>query len=915
MKEIRIFLASAYELEPDRARIGNLIRRLNDEYEKLFIHLRLVKWEDLDSFYNKTEKQSEYDFHIRGCNLFIALFWHRAGRFTVHEVEVARASLDPQDILIFKKDGPIPKDYEGSEDIKRFEERYSKDQEALQISKQSLEQYLETQKPYSTYREFSELEAVLTRKLEEYCGSVVVSEEEKKQTFSGNAIQIHVAASPEIEPDLARLGDLIRCLDENSKHYCRIRMIQELPECDMFVSMCHTSAPEPFQDEIARAIETRNQSGLDKPYLYFCIKYLEAGSQKEQSMIELERRFKENLAHFPDRYAQAPEMKLHFILQLERLKRNSSSDAMLIVKNGILYQKLGDAENPLMSCEDMISLRKDEEYQEMKRQRDELETKMADLKKEDRTSDQDLSQEIRYVYEKLCEIEEQIENRQKGFLRLARLIEEMTGKVQDESILRIRKLIQDGQIERALRLLPKPKDLCQDIEEMLRKHHAELQRYYDVCKLTISCLLASNAVKNRDVVCDLYELLIKLAGDLGNKEKKADDCFEYASFLHDFGKYDKALEYFQMALDIRLGLWGENHPATADVYNKIGSVWMDKGLAKAMEFYQKALEIRLHTLGENHPDVAKSYNNIGNVWDRRGDYDKALEYHSKALGIKRLALGEVHPSVAISLFGCGNVWRSKGDYDKALEFCQKALDILLVTTGENHPAVASCYNNIGSIWLDKGDFDKALVFYGKALDLRIQLFGENHPDVARCYIVFGDIWSEKGDYDKALEFFGKALDLRIQLFGEYHPDVESCLDRIGNVWAKKGDYDKALEYYGKALDIRIRRNRRLGEKHPGLVPDYNRIGNAWFSKGDYDKALEFFGKALDILLQTPDQSFRRLFTKEEASLHTAYSFFMKGNSLEKLGRKEEAAPCFAEARSIAVKYPKWELSRMILEKT
>ena len=51
MKEIRIFLASSYELEPDRARVGNLIRQLNDEYEKRFLHLRLVKWEDLDSFY------------------------------------------------------------------------------------------------------------------------------------------------------------------------------------------------------------------------------------------------------------------------------------------------------------------------------------------------------------------------------------------------------------------------------------------------------------------------------------------------------------------------------------------------------------------------------------------------------------------------------------------------------------------------------------------------------------------------------------------------------------------------------------------------------------------------------------------------------------------------------------------------
>ena len=908
MKEIRIFLASAYELEPDRARIGNLIRRLNDEYEKLFIHLRLVKWEDLDSFYNKMEKQREYDFQIRGCNLFIALFWHRAGRFTVHEVEVARRFIAPQNILIFKKDGPIPEDYEGSEDIKRFQEKYSNDPEALSISKQSLKQYLETQKPYSIYREFSELEAVLTRKLEEYCGSIVVSEEEKKQTFSGNAIQIHVAASPEIEPDLARLGDLIRCLDENSKHYCRIRMIQELPGCDMFVSMCHTSAPKTFQDEIARAIETRNQSGQDKPYLYFCIKYLEAGSQKEQSMTDLERRFKENLAHFPDRYSQAPEMKLHFVLQLERLKRNSSSDALFIVKNGILYQKLDDSENPLMSCEDMVSLQKDKEYQEMKHRRDELEAKMTDLKKKDRTSDQDLSREIHAVYEDLCKIEEQIANRQKGFLRLARLIEDMTGKEQDENILCIRKLVQVGQIERALKRLPKPKDLCQDIEEMLRKHHAELQRYYDVCRLTITCLLASNAEKNRNTVCELYEKLIALADALKNDIKKVHDCSEYAEFLYNYGKFDKAREFLQMALDIRLGF----HLATAALYHEIGNVWMNRGLEEAMEFYQKALEIRLHILGENHPDVAKTYYNIGNIWFQRGDYDKALECYSKSLEIKRISLGETHPSVAISLFGCGNVWRSKGDYEKALEFYQKALDIFFVTIGENHPNVAHAYNNIGNIWSIKGDFDKALKFYNKELDIRIRLFGEDHPDVAWCYSVIGSIWSEKGDFDKALEFYNKELDIRIR---SRDGVIGMCYDKIGCIMEKKGDYDKALEFYGKDLDSRIRKYRyHLGEKQPDLAPDYNKIGDVWAKKGNYDKALEYYDKALDILLRVlgKEKQKRILLFFLKA---TAHSYFMKGNCLEKLGRKEEAASCFAEARSIAVKHPNWELCRMILEQS
>ena len=52
MKEIRIFLASLYELEPGQPWIGNLIRKLNEKYEEKVNHLKLVKWEDLDVFCN-----------------------------------------------------------------------------------------------------------------------------------------------------------------------------------------------------------------------------------------------------------------------------------------------------------------------------------------------------------------------------------------------------------------------------------------------------------------------------------------------------------------------------------------------------------------------------------------------------------------------------------------------------------------------------------------------------------------------------------------------------------------------------------------------------------------------------------------------------------------------------------------------
>ena len=42
--------------------------------------------------------------------------------------------------------------------------------------------------------------------------------------------------------------------------------------------------------------------------------------------------------------------------------------------------------------------------------------------------------------------------------------------------------------------------------------------------------------------------------------------------------------------------------------------YRDQGkLDKAIEFGEKALRIRIKVLGEEHPDVAISYNNLGNV--------------------------------------------------------------------------------------------------------------------------------------------------------------------------------------------------------------------------------------------------------------------------------------------------------------
>jgi tetratricopeptide (TPR) repeat protein len=76
---------------------------------------------------------------------------------------------------------------------------------------------------------------------------------------------------------------------------------------------------------------------------------------------------------------------------------------------------------------------------------------------------------------------------------------------------------------------------------------------------------------------------------------------------HKKGEHDKAIEYFELALESDLKTYGENHPAVATDRNNLGSVWqvLNK-LNKAIEYFELALE----SVNKNHPNVAIYRNDL-----------------------------------------------------------------------------------------------------------------------------------------------------------------------------------------------------------------------------------------------------------------------------------------------------------------
>jgi len=82
------------------------MRQRNDKLRKHGVYLEIVRWENFLDAMSDTRLQDEYNKAVRGCDVFVALFFSKAGKFTEEEFEVAlgqfKASGKPKIFTYFK---------------------------------------------------------------------------------------------------------------------------------------------------------------------------------------------------------------------------------------------------------------------------------------------------------------------------------------------------------------------------------------------------------------------------------------------------------------------------------------------------------------------------------------------------------------------------------------------------------------------------------------------------------------------------------------------------------------------------------------------------------------------------------------------------------------------------------------------
>lgn len=89
MKTYPIFLASSFELQPEREKFEILIVRQNKRLIKKNVQFRLEIWEDMGAELNDGRKQDDYNKILHNAEIVVVLFWTKMGKYTFEEFNLA----------------------------------------------------------------------------------------------------------------------------------------------------------------------------------------------------------------------------------------------------------------------------------------------------------------------------------------------------------------------------------------------------------------------------------------------------------------------------------------------------------------------------------------------------------------------------------------------------------------------------------------------------------------------------------------------------------------------------------------------------------------------------------------------------------------------------------------------------------
>ena len=722
-------------------------------------------------------------------------------------------------------------------------------------------------------------------------------------------ITVFLASSDELKNDRNSFHSLVASLDEifeprgyrircrrweDFSAFCTGTRTQDdynriVRASDICICMFHRKAGEYTIEEFNQALDeyVKNQS---HPKTFVYIRALIEGEMEDEAL----KRFKEDLfdrvGHYWCNYATDDAMKLHFVMQLERIIPSVSGNASVTegnhfkIENGVvsLYgHKIAELDNLSFAAENP-------EYLSLKESIARLNTEIARLRA---TGVAELQPIIDEKQAELYKKRESLNRLESQLFDLALSINKLIGSgtpVSERKRLAI-EMFERGNSKGVVEILNE-KDIAADaaqarkeieqgkllvdsgrslIEAGLQKTRSLAEEYV----LRAKALMTDYAEPRRfELACHAYEQGIELIRANLSEEELAKSLFEYGHFLQTNKRYDLAEARYRENLDIyqRLEVISPQayEPGLATTQNNLGLLYSDtQCYGESEEMYLSAVEIyqRLSVVNPQvyEPYLATTQNNLGLLYRDTQRYGESEEMYLSAVEIyQRLSVANpqvYEPDLARTRNNLGCLYDNTQRYKESEEMYLSVLTVYQRLTIANlqvyEPDLARAQNNLGNLYRDTQRYKESEEMYLSAVEIYQRLSVANpqvyEPDLAMVQNNLGLLYSDIQRYEDSEKMHLSAVEIYRRLAAAnpqvYEPDLAETQNDLGILYSDTRRYEESEEMYLSAMEIR----RRLAVANPqvyepGLARTQYNLGCLYSDTRRYEESEKMYLSAMEI---------------------------------------------------------------------
>ena len=669
-------------------------------------------------------------------------------------------------------------------------------------------------------------------------------------------ITVFLASSDELKNDRNSFHSLVASLDEifeprgyrircrrweDFSAFCTGSRTQDdynriVRASDICICMFHRKAGEYTIEEFNQALDEYVKS-QSHPKTFVYIRALIEGEMEDEAL----KRFKEDLfdrvGHYWCNYATDDAMKLHFVMQLERIIPSVSGNASVTegnhfkIENGVvsLYgHKIAELDNLSFAAENP-------EYLSLKESIARLNTEIARLRA---TGVAELQPMIDEKQAELYKKRESLNRLESRLFDLALSINKLIGSgtpVSERKRLAI-EMFERGNSKGVVEILNE-KDIAADaaqarkeieqgkllvdsgrslIEAGLQKTRSLAEEYV----LRARALMTDYAEPRRfELACHAYEQGIELIRANLSEEELAKSLFEYGHFLQTNKRYDLAEVRYRENLDICQRLAAISpyayEPGLAGTQNNLGVLYNNTQRYKESEkMYLSALKIYQRLTAANpqvyEPDLAMTQNNLGLLYSDIRRYEESEEMHLSAVEIyQRLTIVNpqvYEPDLAMTQNNLGLLYSDIRRYEESEEMHLSAVEIYQRLTIVNpqvyEPDLAMTQYNLGCLYSDTQRYEDSEKMYLSAMEIRRRLAVANpqvyEPDLADTQYNLGCLYYNIQRYEDSEEMYLSALEVYQRLTAVnpqvYEPYLVRACNNLSFLFLAQGNFEEAERY-------------------------------------------------------------------------------------------------------------------------